>query len=112
MWSGNENGGNDAKEKLEILSASAVLPVGPRVLNSTMGPVSARAITRFTGLCRLAIRAGFLDAPRGLAADATDLALTLTARDHLPRRGSVLVSAIAAGGVALGAAAIAQLEKH
>lgn len=42
-----------------------------------------------------------------LAADATDLLLTLAAREHLPRRGRRLVAAVAAGAVALGAAALA-----
>jgi hypothetical protein len=46
-----------------------------------------------------------------LAADAADLALTLAGGDAVPRRGRVLVSAIAAGGVALGAAALATLEE-
>lgn len=42
-----------------------------------------------------------------LVADSTDLALTLAGRATLPVRGRVLVSAIAAGGVALGVAALA-----
>jgi hypothetical protein len=45
-----------------------------------------------------------------LAADATDLALTLAGTDAVPPRGRILVSAIAAGGVALGAVALATLE--
>ena len=43
-----------------------------------------------------------------LVADAADLALTLAAREHLPRGGRTLVAAIAGGGVVLGAAALAQ----
>ncbi|HUE28614.1 MAG TPA: hypothetical protein VMP89_17705 [Solirubrobacteraceae bacterium] len=46
-----------------------------------------------------------------LAADATDLALTLAGGDAVPARGKVLVCAVAAGGVALGAAALATLEE-
>ena len=46
-----------------------------------------------------------------LAADATDLALTLAGGDAVPPRGRILVSAIAGGGVALGAAALATLER-
>ena len=41
-----------------------------------------------------------------LAADATDLAVTVAGRDHLPRGGRELVMAIAATAVALGAVAI------
>jgi hypothetical protein len=46
-----------------------------------------------------------------LAADAADLLLTLLGRDAVPRHGRPLVSSIAAGGVALGAAALATLER-
>ena len=46
----------------------------------------------------------------GLAADATDLALTLAGAEFLPRWGRVLVASIAGGGVALGAAALAIAE--
>ena len=46
-----------------------------------------------------------------LAADAADLALTLAGGDAVPPSGRILVSAIAAGGVALGAAALATLEE-
>jgi len=42
-----------------------------------------------------------------LAADSTDLALTLAGRGSLPRAGRTLVSMIAAGGVVLGAIALA-----
>jgi hypothetical protein len=45
----------------------------------------------------------------GLGADAADLALTLGARDQLPRQGWVLVSAIAGSGVALGVAVVVKL---
>jgi subtilisin-like proprotein convertase family protein len=44
-WSGNENGGmmtastDDGKELLDILGATAVIAAGPRVIDSTMGPV-------------------------------------------------------------------------
>jgi subtilisin-like proprotein convertase family protein len=43
-WSGNENGGlvgstDDGKFLLDILGASAVIPAGPRIIASTMGPV-------------------------------------------------------------------------
>lgn len=44
----------------------------------------------------------------GLTADAADLALTLAAREELPRRGRTLVALVAGSGVALGAAALAR----
>ena len=44
-----------------------------------------------------------------LAADTADLLLTLYGRDAVPPRGRPLVSSIAAGGVVLGAAALAML---
>jgi hypothetical protein len=43
----------------------------------------------------------------GLAADATDLTVTLLGGAFLPRWGRVLVSSIAGGGVVLGGAALA-----
>jgi hypothetical protein len=43
----------------------------------------------------------------GLAADATDLLITLRQREQLPRTGRVLVMATAGAGVGLGAVAVA-----
>jgi subtilisin-like proprotein convertase family protein len=43
-WSGNQNGGSDAKETLRILSAEATIAAGPRILASTMGPPSAQSV--------------------------------------------------------------------
>ena len=40
VWSGNLNGGADGKERLDIFTATATIAVGPRILTSTMGPVS------------------------------------------------------------------------
>jgi subtilisin-like proprotein convertase family protein len=41
VWAGNENGGFDGKELTEILAGTATIAVGPRIISSTMGPVSA-----------------------------------------------------------------------
>jgi subtilisin-like proprotein convertase family protein len=40
VWTGNENGGFDGKEKINILAATAVIAAGPRIISSTQGPVS------------------------------------------------------------------------
>jgi subtilisin-like proprotein convertase family protein len=41
-WAGNFNGGViDGKQKTDILGATAVYAAGPRIISSTMGPVSA-----------------------------------------------------------------------
>lgn len=78
----------------------------------------ARLLARVVGSRDLVLGAGALAArdsdqrsrwlAAGIGADAADLALTLAARDHLPRRNVALVSAIAGAGVALGAAALAR----
>lgn len=75
---------------------------GARVLLRALG---ARDLALGFGLKaaldRDAATRGWLEA--GLVADGTDLAATLTAGDDLPLTGRVLVGAMAAGGVALGA---------
>jgi hypothetical protein len=47
-----------------------------------------------------------------LVADAADTLLTIQSRDHLPRTGAALVIAVAGGGVALGAVAVAGGNKR
>src|SRR5262249_2484745 len=41
VWSGNEGRGRDSKELLRILSATAGIAAGPRVISSTTGVASA-----------------------------------------------------------------------
>jgi subtilisin-like proprotein convertase family protein len=40
-WSGNQNGGNRALNRLDIRTAQASIAIGPRIVQSTMGPVTA-----------------------------------------------------------------------
>src|SRR5436305_8276005 len=76
---------------------------------------TARLLTRVVGSRDVVLAVGTLTAadalPRwlaaALAADAADVVLTVSARDHLPRAGAAVVVAVAGGGVALGAAALA-----
>jgi hypothetical protein len=76
----------------------------------------AQVLTRAVGIRDLVIGAGTLASAEpgrrrwlaaALAADATDLIVTLAAGSALPWRGRVLVSLAAGGGVAMGAAALA-----
>ncbi|MEO6811427.1 MAG: Ig-like domain-containing protein [Isosphaeraceae bacterium] len=39
VWAGNHDGGSDGKSLLDILTASVAIAAGPRIINSTMGPV-------------------------------------------------------------------------
>ena len=39
-WSGNANGGTNGGQRLAILEATATMASGPRIVSSTMGPVS------------------------------------------------------------------------
>jgi hypothetical protein len=97
----------------------------PRRLTSVwLGPDSAAAgtqtVTRGLGARDIALGAGALAAAdaqlrpwvlAGIAADAADLVATVAAAGSLPRRGRVLVGAVAGAGVALGAAAFAGIER-
>ncbi|HLN29945.1 MAG TPA: proprotein convertase P-domain-containing protein [Gemmataceae bacterium] len=40
VWAGNLNGGTNGTEKLDIFGAIAEIPAGPRIISSTMGPVT------------------------------------------------------------------------
>lgn len=74
---------------------------------------AAKLLARAIGARDLVLGLGTLQSPdrrwlgAALVADTADLALTVAAREHLPKRGHVLVSLIAGAGVGLGAAALA-----
>jgi hypothetical protein len=101
--------------------AGLVLAPG-RLTSVWLGPDSAAAgtqtVSRGLGARDIALGAGALAAPdsqlrawvlAGVAADAADLVATVAAGESLPRRGRLVVGAVAGAGVALGAAAWAQL---
>lgn len=119
---------------LAIGRLSAVLRLGigvglvaaPRMLTrawigADSGHAGPQAVARGLGIRDVALGAGLLAAADtgerrrwllgALLADATDLSATLAAGDRLPLRGRVLVSAAAAGGVAMGAVALAGLGR-
>src|SRR5262249_35272476 len=48
-WSGNENGGIDATNLLDIRVAQVVTASGPRVLSSTMGPARGQTVHDLNG---------------------------------------------------------------
>ena len=73
---------------------------------------AARLLSRALGARDVVLGLGTLQSTTrewlaaALVADAADLLLTIAAGDELPRRGRVLVTAIAGTGVALGAVAL------
>jgi hypothetical protein len=97
-------------------------------LGSAAARPATRVVTRGLGARDLALGAGALAAgatgatgrargadlqrwvAAGIVADAADLAATVAAGDSLPLRGRVLVGAVAGGGAALGALALAGLR--
>lgn len=103
------------------LGLGAGLVVVPRLLTRAwIGADSARpgsqVLSRALGVRDLVIGAGTLTAPpperrrwlmAALAADATDLTVTLAAGERLPLRGRVIVALAAGAGIAMGAAALA-----
>lgn len=79
----------------------------------------AQVLARSLGMRDVALGAGALTSDRdglprwllaGVVADASDLVGTLAA-DSLPRRGRILGSLAAAGGIALGVTAVALLRR-
>jgi hypothetical protein len=74
---------------------------------------AARLLARALGARDVVIGLGTLRSAErrwlagALAADAADLLLTVAAREHVPRRGRLLVPLVAGAGIALGAVALA-----
>lgn len=91
--------GADARRPGAVLLARAVGARDLVLAAGTLANLSAGASNLRPWLCG------------ALAADATDLALTLAdSGSAVPAAGRVLVSAVAAGGVGLGAASLALLR--
>jgi hypothetical protein len=100
----------------------ALLAAPSRVTGPWLGEDAGRAgtqvVSRGLGARDLALGVGALVTPRSqlrpwvvaaIAADAADAASTLAAGSSLPRRGRVLVGAVASAGVVLGALSLAGL---
>ena len=88
-------------------------------LGSDAARPGTRVATRGLGARDLALGAGVLAATEaelrrwvaaGIVADTADLLATLAAGNSLPRAGRLLVGAVASGGAALGALALAGLR--